>query len=63
MGEEASDLITRLLCVDERERLGCDDEVGDYQSIKQHPWFEAIDWDAISKKEVRPPYVPQLDND
>lgn len=58
MGEEASDLITRLLCVDERERLGCDNEVGDYKSIKQHPWFASIRWEGVETGRYRPVITP-----
>ena len=27
----------------------------------KHPWFETIDWQAMIKKQIPAPYVPQLD--
>lgn len=28
--------------------------------IKTHPWFRAIDWQAIHNRKVAPPYVPKI---
>ena len=28
------------------------------EDVKVHPFFEPIDWDALSAGEVTPPYVP-----
>ena len=28
------------------------------EDVKSHPFFESIDWDALSAGEVTPPYVP-----
>ena len=51
-----SDLISRLLDVDERTRLGCGaNGVGD---IKAHPFFKGIDWSLLEQKHVDPPFKP-----
>lgn len=31
--------------------------------IMNHPWFESVDWDALLRKEVKAPFVPQIDNE
>lgn len=33
------------------------------QEIKDHPWFEGIDWNKLLKKEISPPYVPKTNGD
>jgi len=30
------------------------------EDIKRHPFFKTVDWDAYMRKEVRPPFVPDL---
>lgn len=37
------------------KRLGV---VNDARDIKNHPFFAAIDWVALDKKEISPPYNP-----
>ncbi|CAL5360529.1 unnamed protein product [Camellia sinensis] len=41
---EAVDLITKLLEVDETTRLGSHGA----DSVKSHPWFDDVDWEAIT---------------
>lgn len=31
--------------------------------IKSHPWFENIDWEALSKFNVKPPFIPGLEKE
>ena len=57
MSASAVDLISKLLIKDSQTRLQ------DPESIKNHEFFQGIDWEAMMKKELRPPYVPQLQND
>jgi hypothetical protein len=28
--------------------------------VKEHPWFNNVNWDLIGKKRIKPPYIPQL---
>ena len=37
------------------KRLGSEK---DFIEIKQHPFFASIDWVALSKKEIQPPFRP-----
>jgi len=54
--ELAIDLLSRLLEKDAASRLS------DESEIKEHPFFADIDWEAMFKKEVPPPYKPKLDS-
>lgn len=49
----------KLLDKDPARRLGSSPR--DAQDIKEHPWFDCINWDAINEKKIPPPYKPQLD--
>ena len=42
----AKDLVTKFLVIDPKERLGAQD-IGGYPSIKNHPFFENIDFDNL----------------
>ena len=56
VSEVAQDLIRKLMCSQE-DRLG----KNGVDEIKQHPFFEGLDWEAL--QEAVPPYVPQLASD
>ena len=56
LSENAKDLCRRLLVKDPNSRLGNGKK--DAIDIKEHPWFDVIDWTAISDKRVPPPYTP-----
>ena len=56
--KDAEDLIKKLLVVNPKERLGygpngCDD-------VKNHPFFNGVDWDLAYEKKLPPPFVPKL---
>ncbi|OMJ90179.1 hypothetical protein SteCoe_7468 [Stentor coeruleus] len=53
---ELRDLIDQLLCPNPVKRNS-----GSGDRLKQHPWFEGIVWESYYGKEVRPPYVPKLE--
>lgn len=50
--EEAKSLIRRLLDVNPATRLGANG----VQEIKNHPFFAAVDWNKMFKKEIAPPF-------
>lgn len=56
LSEEARDLCKKLLEKDPTKRLGS--SARDALDIKEHPWFECINWNTILNKEVPPPYKP-----
>ncbi|KAF9466491.1 kinase-like domain-containing protein [Collybia nuda] len=45
---------------DPETRLGCRPNGQGIKDIRQHPWFETIDWDTIETKECQPPFVPDM---
>lgn len=54
---EVKNLITNLLQSDLTKRLG--NLKNGINDIKQHKWFNSIDWISIFEKRVKPPYVPR----
>jgi serine/threonine protein kinase len=56
----AVDLIKRLLHPKPTNRLGV--LKGGASLIKQHPWFDGFDWEALEKKKMAPPFVPEVKN-
>ena len=58
MNEDARDLISKMLVIDPKKRLGCGKN--DIVKIKNHPFFEEINWDEIWNKEIVPPFEPDL---
>jgi len=51
---DARGLLTSLLERSPERRLQ------DAKTIKAHPYFKGLDWDAIVRKEVEPPFVPNV---
>ncbi len=45
LSENARDLCRKLLVKDPEKRLGSG--VRDAEDIKDHPWFDVINWEAI----------------
>lgn len=48
----AAELIKALLKIDPSERLGHGEYERDYESIRNHPFFQDIDWDTLTSTEV-----------
>ena len=55
------DLIRKLLTVDPKKRIGYGSN--DANDIKNHPYFKDVDWEKYKRKEIKPPFIPQLEND
>lgn len=51
-------LISCLLVKDATKRLGC--LRGGAGDVKGHRFFRGLDWEALTRKAVRPPWVPPL---
>lgn len=47
--------ISGLLERDTRKRMGARNGLDDF---KAHPWFEGLDWEALMRKELNPPFEP-----
>lgn len=48
------DIVNSLLLHNQATRLGANG----VEEIKAHPWFDCIDWKAMSCKEPVPPFLP-----
>ncbi len=57
---DAQNLLRGLLERDERKRLGS--SVADGAEIRSHPFFKDIDWEKMMRKEMTPPFVPNVSN-
>lgn len=53
---EARDLLTQILVLDPEDRLVSDLE------IRDHAWFRGVDWGALYRKELTPPWRPSIGN-
>ncbi|KAL6939009.1 hypothetical protein ACO0OL_000632 [Hanseniaspora opuntiae] len=53
---EAKDLIKRLLVVNPKDRIG----YNDIDEIKNHPYFDDVDWDNVYMEEAE--FVPNVSN-
>lgn len=53
------DLIRGLLIKVPSRRLGCGP--GGVAAVKNHPWFRGFDWNALTERSMKAPYVPSVD--
>lgn len=58
---EAQSLLSLLLEREEHKRLGAGQTDG--AEIRAHPFFSNIDWDKLYRKEIPPPFVPNIKDD
>ena len=58
--EEGKDLIIKLLNIDPKKRLGSGKN--GFKDLKNHKYFENINWDDLENKKIKPPFVPNIDN-
>jgi serine/threonine protein kinase len=56
VSDEGRDFISKLLVKDPSRRLG----FASIEEIKQHAWFDGIDWDNLDA--LPPPFVPALES-
>ena len=57
LSTEGRNFVKGLLNRNPKHRLGAN---GDAEELKNHPFFDDIDWDALTKKMVVPPFKPKL---
>mmetsp|Transcript_8845 Transcript_8845/g.7300 ORF Transcript_8845/g.7300 Transcript_8845/m.7300 type:complete len:132 (-) Transcript_8845:22-417(-) len=60
MSDASKDLLTRMLIVDPDKRLG-NFARGD-MDIRDHLFFDDIDWEALANKELETPVTPNIKN-
>merc|ERR1712222_161766 len=54
----AKDLMKQLLITDPSKRLGSGPSDG--EEVKVHLFFESIDWSKVMKRELPPPFKPDI---
>mmetsp|Transcript_23941 Transcript_23941/g.39982 ORF Transcript_23941/g.39982 Transcript_23941/m.39982 type:complete len:673 (+) Transcript_23941:161-2179(+) len=54
---KAADLISKLLDVSDKTRLGSGPNGA--KDIRNHPFFNDIDWDLLEQKHIEPPFKPE----
>ena len=57
INDVSMDIITKLLNVDETQRLGVG--VNGMKELKSHPFFDGIDWEKVECKQLQPPHIPE----
>lgn len=57
LSTEGRNFVKGLLNRNPKHRLGATD---DAEELKRHPFFADVDWDALMKKNVVPPFKPKL---
>ena len=61
ISDDAKDLVQKLLVIDPNQRLGHGSN--GTEDVKNHPFFEGIDWDLALDKKIKPPFIPKLKSD
>jgi len=61
ISEVDQEFISALLERDPFSRLGCFPQ--NCEAIKDHPFFEEMDWVALQNKEIDPPFKPNISGD
>ncbi|KAJ3437285.1 non-specific serine/threonine protein kinase [Anaeramoeba flamelloides] len=59
LSHAAQDLLKELLKKDPQKRLG---SKARKDNIRNHPFFEGLDWSKVLKKKYKPEYVPKIEN-
>ena len=49
----------RLLEKNPKDRLGASSS----EEIRNHPWFEKVNWNALMSRSIKAPFVPILTSD
>ncbi|XP_062406085.1 protein kinase C, eta, b [Sardina pilchardus] len=60
LSSEAEDILRGLLMKDPQCRLGCVEREGGEEAITSHPFFSGLNWNALKKRELEPPFKPRI---
>ncbi|MCJ8731075.1 hypothetical protein PDJAM_G00191690 [Pangasius djambal] len=60
LSAEAVDILKALLTKNPTRRLGCVAACGGENAVMTHAFFGTIDWDKLSRREIEPPFKPQI---
>ena len=59
VSDEFFDFAQKLLTRDPSQRLGAKEGLG-FSHFAEHSWFKELDWEKLQKKELTPPFVPDV---
>ncbi|KAL0073607.1 kinase-like protein [Phycomyces blakesleeanus] len=57
VSDNCLDVLTKLLEKSPFHRLGCGSD--GFERLKEHPWFNGLDWSLLEQKRAKPPYQPE----
>ena len=60
LSTEAKNFVKGLLNRNPKHRLGAE---RDARELMQHPFFAGVEWDALLRKQIPPPFKPRLKNE
>jgi len=60
INEDGKMFVKGLLNRNPKHRLGA---LRDAAELKEHPFFRDVDWDALARKQVTPPFKPSVESD
>ncbi|KAI9466917.1 kinase-like protein [Lactarius psammicola] len=60
INEDGKQFVKGLLNRNPKHRLGAQRDAAE---LKEHPFFKTIDWDALARKQVTPPFKPVVESD
>jgi len=60
LSRHARDLLHGMLHKRPTERLGC--LAGGYREVKDHPFFQEVNFNKLVKKQIKAPWVPFIEN-
>ena len=58
LSSSATDLVSSILVRQSAKRLGC--RAGGAEEIRQHPWFEGLDFEELVAKRLKAPWTPKV---
>ncbi|XP_060781126.1 protein kinase C eta type isoform X2 [Neoarius graeffei] len=60
LSTDAVDILKALLMKNPSRRLGCVAVNGGENAVMAHAFFSTIDWDKLKRREIEPPFKPQI---
>lgn len=58
--KEAVSILKGFMTKNPENRLGCVVANGGENAIKNHPFFQSMDWEALENLRVKPPFRPKV---
>ncbi|KAI3382199.1 hypothetical protein SNEBB_002822 [Seison nebaliae] len=63
LSKEAISILKSFMTKNPNRRLGCTPLIGGEGMIRTHSFFKGkIDWDALLRREIKPPFIPFISN-